>query len=143
MTLLRSGRLAASAVAAVAGLLVWANGDAQTAGGTILVADTVATDPLKPIEVGAGQVFLIALPRNPGTGYAWRVSTAPNPNVVTMTGSSFLAGKTGTMGAPGQQIFVYQTHSPGNATISLDDVAPGRDATVAKTVHFKVVVKKS
>jgi predicted secreted protein len=110
--------------------------------GTQLVADTVYTDPATPIHATAGQLFMIALPRNPGTGYAWSVSTAPNPNVVTMTGSAFLPGKTGMMGAPGQQIFVYAAHAAGNATIALDDVAPGRDATVAKTVHFKVVVAK-
>jgi predicted secreted protein len=109
---------------------------------TTLVADTVYTDPATPIHVTAGQLFMIALARNPGTGYSWRASTAPNPNVVTMTGSAFLAGKSGLMGAPGQQIFVYAAHAAGGATIALDDVAPGRNATVAKTVRFKIVVAK-
>ena len=109
---------------------------------TTLVADTVYTDPATPIHVTAGQLFMIALARNPGTGYSWRVSTAPNPNVVTMTGSAFLPGKGGLMGAPGQQIFVYAAHASGGATVALDNVAPGRDATVAKTVRFKVVVAK-
>ena len=39
---------------------------------------------------------------------------APSPNVVTMTGSAFLPGKTAMMGAPGQQIFVYAAHAAGN-----------------------------
>ena len=106
------------------------------------VAGTVYSDPSAPIHVTAGQLFMLALPRNPGTGYTWRAAAAPNANVVTMTGSAFLAGTTGMMGAPGQQIFVYAAHAAGNATITLDDVAPGRDATVAKTVRFKVVVAK-
>jgi inhibitor of cysteine peptidase len=106
------------------------------------VADTVYTDPGTTIHVTAGQLFVLALPRNPGTGYSWRIAPAPNPNIATTSGSAFLAGKTGMMGAPGQQIFVCAAHAAGETTISLDDVAPGRDATVAKTVHFKVVVAK-
>jgi inhibitor of cysteine peptidase len=109
---------------------------------TILVADTVYTDAATPIAVTAGQLFLIALPMNPGTGYSWRVNAAPNPNVVTMTGSSFLAGKK-LMGAPGQEIFVYQARAAGTTRIALDDVAPGTSGAVAKSVHFTVIVKKN
>ncbi len=140
---LSTHRLAACAIVASAWLFLTCNAVARAGGATVPVADTVATDPAKSIEVSAGQLFLIALPHSPGTGYSWRVSAAPNPSLVTMTGSSFLAGKTGLMGAPGLEIFVYAAHAAGATTISLDDVAPGRDATVAKTLHFKVVIKKS
>jgi predicted secreted protein len=133
--------LVAGVFLAVAAFAAWQRAGADPVG-TQLVADTVYTDPATPIHVTTGQLFMIAVARTPGTGYAWGVSTAPNPNVVTMTGSAFLPGKTAMMGAPGQQIFVYAAHAAGNTTIALDDVAPGRDATVAKTVRFKVVVAK-
>ncbi len=36
-----------------------------------------------------------------------------NPNLVTMTGSAFLPGKAGLMGAPGLEISSYAAHAAG------------------------------
>jgi predicted secreted protein len=106
------------------------------------VADRVYTDPATPINVQTGQLFLVALATSPGTGHHWKVASAPDAGVAVLRGTAYEASKTGLMGAPGQEIRVYQAMGTGSTTISLNYVSPGSEKTVGKSVQFKVVVAK-
>jgi predicted secreted protein len=107
------------------------------------VAERVFGDPAKPIEVQAGQLFLVALAANPSTGYHWTVATPPDAHVVVLRGAAYQATKMGLMGAPGQELRVYEAVGAGKATISLNYVSPGSEQTVGKTVQFKVVAARA
>jgi predicted secreted protein len=138
----RFSRRLLAAVLCGAALTLAASLDARSSSPQQGVAGQVFSDPSEAATVKAGQLFLISLAANPSTGYHWKPSNAPDASVVTFKGSAYHAVKTGLMGAPGEQLFVYEAHGAGNAAIVLDYVAPGTNATVAKTVHFRIVVEK-
>jgi inhibitor of cysteine peptidase len=106
------------------------------------VAQQVFTDPATPIDVQAGQLFIVALDANPSTGYHWVVAQAPDPGVAVLRGIAYQAANGGMMGAPGQELRVYEALAAGETTMSLDYVSPGTEHTVGKTAQFKVVVAK-
>ena len=108
---------------------------------TVPSVDSVFSDPANPIEVVQGQLFLIAQASNPSTGYHWNVSLPAGSAVVTFKGSVYRAGCTGVVGAPGEQLFVFEANAAGDATITLDYVAPGNSTVVGKTAAFKVSAK--
>jgi len=105
------------------------------------VADRVFTDPTATINVKADQIFLVALAANPSTGYHWKADAPAASSVVAYKGSAYRAVRNGMMGAPGEEIFVYQARGSGDATISLEYLAPGTNA-VGKTVRFHVAAAK-
>jgi inhibitor of cysteine peptidase len=138
------GRLVAASTVflAVCALALGAPPAALSSSSPPAVVDRVFADPSEALAVKTGQLFLISLAANPSTGYHWKVSTPPDASVVTFKGSAYHAVKSGLMGAPGEELFVYQAHGAGDAVIALDYVAPGTNAVVAKTVRFRVVVAK-
>jgi predicted secreted protein len=106
------------------------------------VAGQVFADPATPIDLQAGQLFIISLVANPSTGYHWTAAQAPDAAVAVLRGTAYQALTTGLMGAPGQELRVYEAIGPGKTTISLNYVSPGSDHTVGKSVQFNVVVAK-
>jgi len=130
---------AAAAVLATATLLFSGQAPARSATTAPTVADRVFTEPEDGINVKAGQLFLVALAANPSTGYRWKASSPSDAAIVAYKGSAYRAVRTGMMGAPGEEIFVYQARKPGSGVLLLEYLAPGTNA-VGKTVRFHLTV---
>jgi predicted secreted protein len=108
-----------------------------------LLADRVFTDASTPIQVRAGQVFLIALPSNPSTGYHWIEAAGPDAGIAVFRGAAYQAPETGVIGAPGQDVRAYEAIAVGSTTIALNYVSPGAEKTIGKSVQFSVIVTKA
>jgi inhibitor of cysteine peptidase len=90
------------------------------------------------ISVSDGEEFVVALPANPSTGYAW--TAADNPDV-TFVSSHQVAGGS-QPGAPGTQELTFRADHSGQSTLKLAyarSFEPG--VPPVKTAQFPVSVK--
>jgi len=90
------------------------------------------------ISVSRGEEFVVALPANPSTGYAW--TAADNPDV-TYESSHQVAGGS-QPGAPGTEELTFRADHSGQSTLKLAyarSFEPG--VPPAKTAEFPVSVK--
>ena len=90
------------------------------------------------ISVSNGEEFVVALPANPSTGYAW--NAADNPDV-TFVSSHQVAGGS-QPGAPGMQELNFRADHSGQSTLEFAyarSFEPG--VPPAKTAEFPVAVK--
>jgi inhibitor of cysteine peptidase len=77
------------------------------------------SDPSKPIEVAAGQKFIIALESNRTTGYQWQLAAEPDRAVVQLESVEYRVSNTGLVGAGGTEMWQFKSLSPGQTTIAL------------------------
>jgi inhibitor of cysteine peptidase len=90
------------------------------------------------ISVHEGDEFVVALPANPSTGYAWTADDDPNVTFV----SSRQVGGGSQPGAPGTQELSFRADHSGQSTLELayarsfeSGVPPANTATFAVTVR--------
>src|SRR3990167_1638894 len=57
------------------------------------------------VEVKAGEKFSLTLASNASTGYSWVLEETFDENIVTLTGSEYSDGASGTVGASGSEVF--------------------------------------
>ncbi len=106
------------------------------------------TDPVVPIEVEVGEVFVIALPATAGTGYGWRLAAGLDGAILQLEGSRFESptgrrlAKVGRRGAKGRELLTFRALKAGEAEIALkysrvweEDTPPAEEAT------FTVIVQ--
>ena len=90
------------------------------------------------ISVSNGEEFVVALPANPSTGYAW--TAAGNPDVAYESSHQVAGGS--QPGAPGTQELTFRADHSGQSTLKLAyarSFEPG--VPPAKTAEFPVSVK--
>ncbi len=90
------------------------------------------------ITVKEGDEFVIALPANPSTGYAW--TAAENPDVMYVSSHQVDGGS--QPGAPGTQELSFRAEHTGQSTLELAysrSFEPG--VPPAKTTKFAVTVE--
>jgi inhibitor of cysteine peptidase len=81
--------------------------DAQT------TACDMSQDPNQLVLVSPGQMFSIALESQPGTGYSWTMSQAPEPAVVEPVSTTTVPAAVPRPGAPETQCFVFNAIGAG------------------------------
>ena len=104
----------------------------------------VYSDPSVPISVASGSQFLIALPSNPTTGYSWTVHVS-DPKNIEFEGSAYqpYPASEKMLGSGGQQIFVFEAHTAGTASIMFGYARSWEKGTLpAKTAIFNVSISK-
>jgi inhibitor of cysteine peptidase len=101
----------------------------------------VFTDAAQAVVVQAGDDFFIALASNPTTGYTWTQSIGDG-KVLAYEGNVYQAPPNGSIGAGGQQIFIYHANRSGATAISFAYGRPFEpNAAPAKSLTFSVTVQ--
>ncbi len=98
-------------------------------------------DASQPQSVQAGEEIFIALPSNPTTGYAWTASVS-DEKILSYEGNIPQPPSTGTMGAPGQQLFIFHANRSGSTTLSFSYGRVFESGTApAKTLTYTITVQ--
>lgn len=103
------------------------------------------SDPNTPIDVKKGEDFVIALESNPSTGYLWELVEEPDSSILAFESMRYVQPVTeeGTVGAPGKELWRFDTLEAGSAKISFKYVRPWeKDAEPEKTAEFTVNVSE-
>jgi inhibitor of cysteine peptidase len=90
-----------------------------------------------------GNILVVRLPANPGTGYQWQLGPTSSPTVRLMAEPQFVASPAppGVMGASGTYVFMLQAVRPGTGIVRLVYARPWeRDRTAADTFSLAVDV---
>ena len=97
-------------------------------------------DAANPVTVQVGEDFFIALQSNPTTGYSWTQQTGDG-TVLAYEGNVRQNPTGTTLGAPGQQIFIYHANRSGTSTITFQYSRPFEtSAAPAKMLTFTIQV---
>lgn len=120
--------------AALFAMPAWSAG--QTLDATVYELGNAST----PIAENVGSRFLIELASNKTTGYSWAAGITGRS--VTSEGSAYQASEGHAMGAPGQQIFLFDASRKGTSTVTFSYRRPWEHGqSAAKTITFTIVVK--
>jgi inhibitor of cysteine peptidase len=96
----------------------------------------------KEVNLAASATLTISLVSNPSTGYSWdKEAEISDPAVIAQTDHRFEASKVPVVGAPGVQVWTFQTLGPGTSTISMDYKSPTVSLKDADTFSLTVNVK--
>lgn len=102
----------------------------------------LAAEP-KPITVGPGQEFKIALESTPSTGYQWLIARPLDESRLKLLGSEYKRGRPG-LGASGHDVLSFRALAEGKTQISLKY---GRlwekEAGATRTTNFVVVITRT
>ena len=100
-------------------------------------------DPAKPVEVTAGQEFVIVLDSNRTTGYQWQSTGEPDKGIVQLLGSEYHSSETELVGAGGKEIWKFKALKQGETVIALKYVRPWeKDVPPVKYIQFTVIVDR-
>ena len=108
-------------------------------GATATAATPTFKNPHGTITVKAGTKFKISLDSNPGTGYAWKVTKAPDPKIARYLSTKTQSGST-MPGGSAQQVLTFSAKAKGTTSMVLAYVGPGRNAPVGKRLPLKLKV---
>lgn len=104
--------------------------------------ETAITDPAQPIEVQAGETFVIVVDANPSTGYHWEFVGEPDGNVIEFVSSDYKADELVMPGSGGVEVWTFKAVSAGQAQIALGSYPPGvDDGEPEQSLTFEVIVK--
>jgi inhibitor of cysteine peptidase len=109
---------------------------------TLQLVSPVFSSPSVVAEVKTGDDFVIALPSNVTTGYAWTQKIADG-SVVAYEGNVYQnpAAERERPGAGGQQLFIFHANATGTTQIAFAYARPFEStAPPAKSVSFTVTV---
>jgi len=148
---MRRGIVIAVAILALGGLAACGGDETSDGGGTTTTSapDTTTpkpltfSDPALPIVVVRGQEFAIELESNPSTGFAWSITTPPDPalvEVLTPEGNTQAPSADGGVGAPGSTIFEFEGKASGSATVTFTYARPNAPEEDATTQTFTINV---
>jgi len=102
---------------------------------------TAQNNIVKSVEVGSSGTLTVKLGANPTTGYQWGDAQISNTSVIAQQSYNYVEPEdTDLMGAPGTDVWVFDTKAAGSATITF---SYGRsweegDATYTLTVNVTV-----
>jgi inhibitor of cysteine peptidase len=90
--------------------------DRADAGSTV---ELTAADSGRTITLAPGDRLSITLGSNASTGFRWVLTTEPDPAVVALSGSRYVAPETELVGAGRTEIWTFQATGEGTTTIEL------------------------
>ncbi len=98
----------------------------------------------KPIAVGVGQEFKLALESNPSSGNQWLLAKPLDERLLKRLATEYRRGRSGAPGATGNEILSFRALAEGKTVIRLkygrlweQDTAP------ARKTNFVVVISRS
>lgn len=95
-----------------------------------------------PITAAVGEVFIIILPVNSGTGYQWVLTEPVSASILTSLGQEYRQTTEGDAGAPGAYYFTFQAAGKGTTVIKFGLMAPGGlDDDPVDGANFNVTVQ--
>ena len=100
------------------------------------------TTPTQPIDIKAGEQFMITLDSNPTTGYSWEASF--DKNMLDQVNSDYKQdqSKPGIVGVGGKHTFIFKGLKTGSTQIKLLYKRPWEQQSAdAKTSIFNVTIK--
>jgi len=117
-------------------------GCARNSGSIDLTSDSSGT----VVETASDRVVRIRLASNPSTGYHWNMAVAPDTKVLRLLSADLeapaaAAGTPPRLGAPGVQVWKFQTVGTGQTALRLEYVGPGTAAAVGQEYSLTVSVK--
>lgn len=102
-----------------------------------------AADAASPVQVANGQVLLVPLAANPGTGYAWAWDEAAAAGVLARDGEPSMAGTDPRLvGGGGTQTWRFRAVKAGDGELRLDYRRPWeKDTPPVQTVRWSIQVR--
>jgi inhibitor of cysteine peptidase len=91
-----------------------------------------ATDSLSDVSLDVGDQLEVSLESNPTTGYSWELG--PLPEGLELASSEFEEPSGSLVGAPGTQLFVFDTVGAGSGILRFEYVRVFDDPVVAETI---------
>ncbi|SOD65202.1 inhibitor of cysteine peptidase [Streptomyces zhaozhouensis] len=77
-------------------------------------------DPAEPVEVAAGESFVLELRENPSVGHEWTlIDPEPDDSVVRADGDDYEADEPDQTGSGGTRLLRFEAVEPGATTITL------------------------
>jgi inhibitor of cysteine peptidase len=136
-----------AAVALGTTVVVLATGACATEGGAVVTEGSPhravalsAKDNGQGIQLLPGEELIVTLESNASTGFRWLLVEKPDPNVLKLLGSDYVAASTDLLGAPGQEIWTFQGVGSGRTTLELRyQRASGEAAGQAFRLSIEVV----
>ena len=98
----------------------------------------------KDIELIRPGSLIVSLGANPSTGFEWGEAEVSNPSVVSEQSHNFVPPQTvgSTVGAPGKDVWVFDSIAPGGATIKMSYSRPWEGGEKDEwTITINVTVK--
>jgi inhibitor of cysteine peptidase len=99
-----------------------------------------ARDNETEVVVRRGQNLVISLEGNPTTGYTWE-ATAYDQGILRQVGDPAFKPESDAIGAPGQQVFRFETLEAGQTTLQLVYHRPWETAEPEKVFAVDVLVR--
>jgi inhibitor of cysteine peptidase len=110
-------------------------GDAEAAKPVELTAE----DNGSTQQLSVDAELVITLDSNVTTGFAWKLTTEPDPAVVDLVGSEYLAPETELVGAGGQEVWTFRATGEGSTNLTLTyERSSGETAGEPYTVTVEV-----
>lgn len=127
------------AVLACTGSLVGAGGASAVSRGERVVT---ASANGKTVRLARTAVLRIDLAENPGTGYAWRITSRPAAGTLRLLSDHFVADShpAGVVGAGGTRMWRYRGGRPGRTSVVIKLFPPGTATKPAQAFRLTVVV---
>jgi predicted secreted protein len=93
-------------------------------------------------DVKVDEEFEIELESNPSTGYEWKMTTAPDESILSLSGDEFIPADTDAVGAPGSHVWKFKALKDGRTNMVFEyarswetDVPPEKVHNVSVTVQ--------
>lgn len=76
-------------------------------------------DDGRTVQVPTGDTLIVTLDSNASTGFHWMLTGKPDPRVVVLVGSKYVAPATNLVGAGGQEVWRFRAVGAGSTDLRL------------------------
>jgi predicted secreted protein len=117
----------------------------QKALGTSSRGPVFSAGEVDVIEAGVGERFSVAIPENPGTGYAWSLEASPPGETVKLVKDEYeaAAGQEGMDGGLHNHFFVFEAKKPGSGALVFHYMRPFEKGQVPPDKVLEIQTKIS
>jgi predicted secreted protein len=103
------------------------------------IVKNIFGDPSKPVDVDAGEKFVIVLPSNHSAGYKWQLANPINASHLRLVGTDYRKPYEMIPGAPGKETWTFEAGNKGTTIINFEySPAWQSGGNVTKKVTFNV-----
>ena len=74
----------------------------------------------KEITIAEGTELIVKLASNPSTGYSWTQPTIESPDILTQTGSEYVAPAGNALGTAGTQAWTFKASGRGSSIVEME-----------------------
>lgn len=102
------------------------------------VVKNIFGDPSKPVNVDAGEKFVIVLPSNHSAGYKWQLADQLDATYLKLIGTDYRKPYESLPGAPGKETWTFEAGQSGSTEINFEYAPAWQSSGATKKVTFKV-----